>query len=296
MKKPFSLALICTLVAGFSLLLVLRAQENGIVFKTAVHLVEVYATVFDHKGNYVDELRRDQFEVYEDGKPQKIAGFETQAGALSCAILLDTSGSMARVLPLVKNSVVKLIDGLDPHDSVAVYAFNEQLVVRQEFTTDKGMAKRSVLRTRAEGGTALFDALSEVSLEAASRHGKKAIILFTDGDDNLSILTVDSAVTRAKKLGIPLFAIAAGEATSSQNLKRILDKLSQRTGGASYEVKKPKDIDGVFLQITEDLKHIYMISYQASSADSDGKWRKIDLVVKGVGKFWVRAREGYYPD
>jgi VWFA-related protein len=261
-----------------------------------VHLVEVYATVFDHKGYYVDGLGRGSFEVYEDGKRQQISSFETQSQGLSCAILLDTSGSMAEALPRVKNSIVKFIDQLDSHDMVAIYTFDQRLVTRQEFTTDKGMAKRAVLRTRAEGGTALFDSLSEVSLETSARSGKKAIVVFTDGDDNSSALTANTTASRAAKLGIPLYAIAAGEATRSKHLRATLNELSQRTGGATYEVKRPTDTEGVFLDVTHDLQHLYMISYHAPAGPADGRWRKIDLAVKGMKKYSIRAKEGYYPD
>lgn len=296
MKKRMFLVWTCAAVEILALAYALRAQENAGVIKVEVHLVEVYATVFDHKGYYVDGLGRDDFEVYENGKRQNIASFETQQQALSCAILLDTSGSMADALPRVKNSIVNFIDQLNPQDSVAIYTFDQRLVTRQDFTTDKGMAKRAVLRTRAEGQTALFDALSEVSLDASARHGKKAIVVFTDGDDNSSALTARAAANRAKKLGIPLYAIAAGEATQSKKLRETLNELSLQTGGATYEVKKPKDIDAVFVDINQDLQHLYMISYQASSSVADGKWRKIDLVVKGLKKYSIRAKEGYYPD
>lgn len=296
MNKKLSLKWACTLIAGLSLLVAARAQENANVIKVQVRLVEVYATVFDHKGNYIDGLGRDNFEIFEDGKPQKIASFETQSQPLSCAILLDTSGSMTEALPRLKNSILKLIDQLGPQDAVAVYTFDQRLLVRQEFTTDRDMAKRAVLRTRAGGMTALFDALSEVSLEVSTRTGKKAIVVFTDGDDNSSMLTANSAVARAKKLGIPVYAVAAGEAIRSQNLKKTLEDLSQRTGGATYQVQKPKDIEAIFLEITQDMRHLYMISYQPPSAAVDDKWRKIDLVVKGLKKYWVRAKEGYYPD
>jgi Ca-activated chloride channel family protein len=293
-KKSFC-ALLWALVAGISFTVEGRAQGD-FGFKVDVRLVEVYATVFDHKGQYVDGLGRDKFEIYDEGKPQKIASFETEGGALSCAIMLDTSGSMAKALPLVKNSIVKFIEGLDPRDSVAVYGFNERLVARQEYTTDKDMAKRAVLRTRAEGGTALFDALAEVSLEASAREGKNAIILFTDGDDNLSILTVDSAIMRARKLGIPLYAIATGEALQSKSLLQVLDKLSERTGGLSYQVKESKDLNKIFLEIAEDLNHLYMIGYHAPPAGSAENWRKIDIDVKGLNKCRIRAKEGYYPN
>jgi VWFA-related protein len=296
MRKAKFLVLICAAAAVLSLASVDRAQDNAGVIKVEVHLVEVYATVFDHKGYYVDGLGRDSFEIYEDGKRQQISSFETQSQALSCAILLDTSGSMAEALPRVKNSIVKFIDQLDSHDMVAIYTFDQRLVTRQEFTTDKGMAKRAVLRTRAEGGTALFDSLSEVSLETSARSGKKAIVVFTDGDDNSSALTANTTASRAAKLGIPLYAIAAGEATRSKRLRAILNELSQRTGGATYEVKRPTDTEGVFLDVTHDLQHLYMISYHAPAGPADGRWRKIDLSVKGMKKYSIRAKEGYYPD
>jgi Ca-activated chloride channel homolog len=296
MKKRMFLVSSCGLIAALSLAIAVRAQDSAGVIKVEVHLVEVYATVFNQKGYYVDGLGGDSFEVYEDGKRQKISSFETQQQALSCAILLDTSGSMASALPRVKNSIVNFIDKLDPQDSVAVYTFDQRLVARQDFTTDKDMAKRAVLRTRAEGGTALFDALSEVFLEASARHGKKAIVVFTDGDDNSSALTANAAATRAKKLGIPLYAVAAGEATRSGKLRGTLNDLSQQTGGATYQVKRPKDVDAVFADITQDLQHLYMLSYQAPGGAANGKWRKIDLVVKGVKKYSLRAKEGYYPD
>jgi VWFA-related protein len=109
-------------------------------------------------------------------------------------------------------------------------------------------------------------------------------------------LTASAAATRAKKLGIPLYAIAAGEATRSKRLRGILEELSQHTGGTTYEVKKPKDVDAVFAAITQDLQHLYMLSYQAHSGTAGGRWRKIDLIVKGLKNYSIRAKEGYYPD
>ena len=294
-KRTF-LILTCASAALLAAQVATRSQDPVGVIKVEVHLVEVYATVFDHKGRYVDGLRRNNFEVYEDGHSQTISSFETNAQALSCAILLDTSGSMSEALPRVKNSVVHLIDQLDEQDSVAVYTFDQHFVTRQDFTTDRAQAKRAVLRTRAEGRTALFDALSQVALASSARRGKKAIVAFTDGDDNSSVLTANAAIARAKKVGVPLYAVAAGEAMRLKNLKKILEDLSQRTGGATYVVKKAKDIDGVFAGITEDLQHLYMLSYQAPSSPADGKWHKIDLVVKGLEKCSVRAKEGYYPN
>jgi VWFA-related protein len=272
-----------------------RGQQLPTVIKIEVHLVEVYATIYDHKGGYVDGLARESFQVFDDGKAEQITEFETSGQSLSCGILLDTTGSMAEALPRVKNSIVKLIDALDPQDSVAIYTFDSHLTVRQEFTTDKPSAKRAVLRTRAEGQTALFDALSEAAQDISQRAGKKALIVFTDGDDNASVLNASASVTRAKKLGIPLYAIAEGEATRSPNLRKLLSDLSERTGGASYTAKKPGDIEQIFQKIAEDLKHLYMIAYQPPSSPGDTRWHKIELSVGGVKDYRIRAKEGYFP-
>jgi len=270
-------------------------QSSGTI-KVEVRLVEVYATIYDQKGRYVDGLSRNSFQVFDDGMPEEIANFETSGQSLSCAILLDTTGSMAEALPRVKNSIVKLIDELGPQDSVAIYTFDERLTVRQEFTTDKDAAKRAILRTRAQGRTALFDALSQVAQDISKRPGKKTLIVFTDGDDNSSALNANAAVGRAKRVGIPLYAIAEGEAVKSQNLKKLLEDLSQRTGGSAYQVNKSSDIDQVFHKIAQDLQHLYMISYQPPSASADGKWHKINLSVKGLKDYRARAKEGYFPD
>jgi Ca-activated chloride channel family protein len=290
------LAIVCATAFAFGLCSGFRvAQQTAGAIKVEVHLVEIYATVHDHKGGYVDGLARDNFEVFDDGKSEPITNFETSGQSLSCGILLDTTGSMAEALPRVKNSIVKLIDAIDQQDSVAIFTFDSQLSVRQEFTTDKQAAKRAILRTRAEGQTALFDALAEAAQEVAARPGKKVLIVFTDGDDNASALNATAAIGRAKKLGIPLYAIAEGEATRSHNLRKILDELSERTGGAAYQVKKPAEIEEVFEKIAEDLKHLYMIAYQPPAAAGDSKWHKIEVAVRGMKDYRIRAREGYFP-
>src|SRR5207237_7007022 len=101
-----------------------------------------------------------------------------------------------------------------------------------------------------------------------------------------------AAVARAKKAGVPLYTIAEGEATHSHNLRKLLDELSERTGGAAYEVKKPGEMEQVFHEISEDVRHLYMISYRPPEGANDGKWRKIDVIVQGSNAFRRRLQEG----
>jgi Ca-activated chloride channel family protein len=270
-------------------------QQLSTTLRVTTRLVEVPVTVLDSRGHYVDGLERGDFQIIENGQTQKIKYFENNAGFISCAILLDTTGSMERALPRLKNSVVRFIDELGPDDSVAIYSFSEALVQQQKLTKDKEAAKRSVLRLRARGDTALFDALTDVTGEIARQSGKKVVVVFTDGDDNASVLTAQAAVSRATKDGVPLFSIAEGEAMDSVRLKKILSDISNNTGGEMYEIRNMKDIEDIFSKISTALQHLYLVTYQPPLDPDDGKWRRIEVLVGDSSKYRIRAKEGYFP-
>jgi Ca-activated chloride channel family protein len=279
-------------LAALFTLAVLTAQDGPI--RVDVRLVEVYATVLDQKGRYVDGLSPERFEVIDEGRPQKIRDFESTSSELSCALLLDTTGSMRPTLPAVKNAAVKLIDELGPRDAVAVMRFDDHLTVLQDFTTDKAVAKNAVLRTRAMGATALFDAIAQTARQVSSRHGKKAILVFTDGDDNSSVLNGQSAIMRARKLGVPVYAVAEGDALKSKPLLKNLENLATSTGGAFYTARDGHHVGRIFEDISYDLQHSYMLTFSPEPPPPDDRWRTIRVRIKGEGHRVV-AREGYAP-
>jgi Ca-activated chloride channel family protein len=273
----------------------MRHWTEKYIFRADARLVEVYATVRDNHGRYLDGLDKDRFQVLDNGEPQPLVAFESDSKKLSCAILIDTTGSMAGVLPMVKNSVVHLVDELREDDAVAVYSFSTSLNRLQDFTTDRGAAKQAILRTRAGGATALFDAISELALEIAPRSGKKAIVVFTDGADNASLLNARAAVQRAKKAGVPVFAIAEGEALTSKPLLNELKDAAEMTGGQPFQVHKASEIATVFQEISGDLQHMYMLVYKPPAV-AEAKWRTIQLTVNGLKDAKIRAKEGYLPE
>jgi Ca-activated chloride channel homolog len=270
------------------------AQEQA-VFRVDTRLVEVYATVRDNHGRYMDGLTRDRFQVLDNGVPQTVTAFESNSSRFTCAILIDTTGSMAGVLPVVKNSVTHLIDELRDEDSVGVFSFNTRLNQLQDFTQNKAAAKQAVLRTRAAGATALFDAIAELAYQIAPRNGKKAIVVFTDGADNSSLLNAQAAVKRAKKAGVPVYAIAEGEALGSKSLLDELKDVAEMTGAQSYLAHKASDIVNIFARISEDLQHTYMLAFQPAP-NPVPKWRTIQLTVSGLKEPKIRAKEGYLPE
>jgi VWFA-related protein len=269
--------------------------QSDAVFRVETRLVEVYATVRDHNGRYLDGLSQDRFQVKDNGQVQPVLAFESNTTQLSCAILLDTTGSMATVLPIVKSSVLHMIDELAPDDNIAVYNFSVGLKRLQDFTTDKAAAKQAVLRGRASGDTALFDAIAELSREIEPRAGKKAIVVFTDGADNASLLNARSAVQRAKKSGIPVYAVAEGDALKNGQLLAEIKDIAETTGAKFYEAHRTSQINEIFLDISGDLGHTYLLAYKPPPT-TEQKWRTIALAVLGMKDVKISAKEGYLPE
>lgn len=267
----------------------------GEIFRADARLVEVHATLTDGKGRYLDGIPRERFTVFEDGRQQKLQAFESQNTEVSCALLLDTTGSMHAALPALKSAALKLIGELRANDSVAVYSFDHTVTALEPFTTDKRAARRAVLRAYPHGETALHDALARVSRDIAARSGKKVIVVLTDGADNASSLTVEAAVKRAKTVGAPVYAVAQGAALDYPVLLRQLEAVSAATGGLSFGIRNPAQIRGVFESVAADLKHGYLLAYQPAPA-GDRSWRRIRVEVKGAKGVRIRAREGYYPE
>lgn len=271
----------------------LPAQELPL-FRTEGRLVEVYAAVFDHDGRHLTGLLQDDFEVRDNGRPQAISTFESASADLSCALLLDTTGSMVLALPTLKNAVAGLIDALRPNDSVAVYGFNESVREVVEFTRDKAAAKRAVFSLRSNGRTALFDSINHLSRTLEKRPGKKALIVFTDGDDNSSLLSSRAALARARRSGLPVYTIAQGDALEQKALLDMLKDIAGLTGGLAFTVNSGSQMGKVFAAISKDLKSSYMLAY--SPPREVAAWHRIEVIVKGQKQVRVRAKEGYSTD
>jgi VWFA-related protein len=265
------------------------------IFRTSVRLVEVYATVTDGRGRYVDDLVSADFEVLDDEVPAKVEIFESSASGVSVALALDTTGSMQAALPALKSAALRLIADLRPVDSVAVYAFNDKVSQLQSFTTNRDIARRAVLRTRVSGPTGFHDALVRVARDLSVRPGKKAIVVFTDGVDNASSLTSDSAIKRAKSEGVTIYTIAQGDALKSPKLLTQLETVAKGTGGLAFAVKFPAEIRAVFDHISQDLQHGYFLTFHPAS-DVQQKWHPITVALTEARGLTVRARQGYNPD
>lgn len=270
------------------------AAQDATTFKEDVRLVEVYATVFDRGGHPVRGLTREQFEIRDDGLVQPIRAFETSDHSLSCALLLDTTGSMHEVMPTVLNAAREFIATLRPIDSVGIYGFSDHLEQLSDMGTDRAAARRALTRLRAAGRTALFDSVSQLARSLQNRPGKKVIVVLTDGGDNASILNRQSAAESARKSGVPVFAIAEGDALNDTAAQKLLHELATATGGHAYKAEHPKDIDTVFASIAADLQNGYLLAFRPPMEESKTDWHELQILVKDVEQpLRIRARTGY---
>lgn len=271
------------------------AAADDLVFQARGRVVEAYATVTDSRGRYADDLNPEQFTILEEGEAKPVFAFESRMAGVSVALVFDTSGSMVTTLPKLKSAALQLLDDLRPVDSAAVYTFDDTVTAQVPFSEDKEAAKRAILKLHACGITALYEALVRVNHDLAGRTGKKAIIVFTDGADNASMLSAGLAIEKAKQRGVPIFTIAQGEAVFHPELVSQLSNIAQSTGGVPFLIHKPAEIAEVFEKISQDLAHGYMVAFQPSSGEHHG-WRKINVEVKGAKGLQVRARQGYYAE
>jgi len=276
--------------AGLRLLPRLVSQTP--TFRAEARLVEVHATVYDGRGRHITGLGRDDFEILEGQQTQAVEIFESDESPFSLGLLLDITGSMEDSLPVVKQACLHLIDELRPQDQVAVFSFSDRMAAAQDFTADRKAAAAAIRRLRAGGKTALFDALARASMRMAERKGKRALVVLTDGNDNASALTMESALQRARREAIPVYCLAQGEALQASKLMDTLEKIAAVTGADAFRLNRPARIGGIFQEISRDLASSYLLAYRPRPGA--GEWRPIQVRVRQRKGARVRCREGYF--
>jgi Ca-activated chloride channel homolog len=261
--------------------------------KVDVRMIEVYAAVSDSRGRPMTKLQSDDFHVLEDNRPQQIRVFEPQSSAMTIALLVDTTGSMAADLPRVKNAVARLLDAVKPEDNVGLFTFANGLNRLSNFSTDRNTTLKAIFKARATGQTALFDSLAQLSRQISRDGGKKAILLFTDGDDNSSVLSLEASVKSVQRTGVPIYTVLYGSALRDPRLSQRLERISMLTGGIPFKVKDAGAVAAAFARVGEDMQNMYLLGYQSDS-DNQDDWRSIKVTLPNHPKLKLRAKEGYW--
>jgi Ca-activated chloride channel homolog len=187
------------------------AQTDGNArYKSGIELVNVTATVFDSNGRYVPNLTKDDFTVYEDGRPQAITQFSADRVPVSLGIALDTSGSMqGEKMAEAERALDRfLYDLLDPHDEIFLYRFSNSPVLLQPWTTNRELLARALGHISPNGGTALYDAVIEaIPLTRDGKNAKKALLIISDGNDTSSRADLREAKQRITESETLVYAV-----------------------------------------------------------------------------------------
>lgn len=276
------------------------------VFRAETDLVALNVTVTDREGGAITGLRKEDFNVYEDGTEQTISLFANEQAPISWGLVLDRSGSMSDMMEDVYEAALHQIEEGTDEDEMFIVTFNDQVDVVSDFVTDTHRLENALLGLRAEGATALWDAVGfALQHIRTGRHRKKALVVVTDGEDNRSELPFRALIEgaeRAETLVYPVGMMAPmgrwdrwiGRIGGGPPVRRELEKLAEVTGARAHF---PTDIPAcrqAMREIARELRHQYAIGYYPTNSKRDGKWRKIRVAVMAASSAVARTRTGYY--
>jgi Ca-activated chloride channel homolog len=185
-------------------------DEAGFRFKSGVELINVTATVSDASGRFVSGLRQEDFVIYEDDQPVNVTHFNAERVPVSLGIVLDTSGSMAgSKIQAAQNALDKfLYELLDKQDEIFLYRFSNSVVLLQDWTKDRQLLSRALGRITPNGGTALYDAVSEaIPLTQQGQYRKKALLVISDGNDTASASGIREVKAQIRESEVLVYAV-----------------------------------------------------------------------------------------
>lgn len=211
-----------------------RTRKAAYAESVDVEVVQVTATITDGRGHFVNGLSRNDFQIFEGGVPQTITHFAGENVPLDLVVAIDISESMAPAMPTVKEAVRKFLNALGENNQVTLVGFNNDLVTLARRGSTAAQRSRAVDRLEPWGGTALYDVIIRSIDSFGQQRGRRIIVIFTDGDDQSSHVTLGDLERRVEGSDATLYLVGQGLATSSVQLKRILDRIADISGGRRY--------------------------------------------------------------
>ncbi len=308
------------------------AQDDTSRIRVSVVLVQLNVAVTDNKGNYISGLGPEDFSITEDKIQEKTATFEegngpthrlmeigssdgkslttvadkmpTEQGSVidganrfagaNVFILFDTSNYMYRGFVFAQDAIADFIRSLEGVSKLALYSYSRDLSRVTTLTPDRSQVLRGVRTTVAGDDAALYNGLLLTVKDAAQLTGRKAIVVFSNGPDNASLVPPEDVAELAQSTGTIIYMISTQAAEAEPVSTAVFERMSKATGGKAYFSKDWQDEKQAFTSIRDDLAHLYAISYYPQPNSNHG-WRAISvkLVGKNLQKYHIRTRAGY---
>jgi Ca-activated chloride channel family protein len=274
-----------------------QPQPQQPVFKAAPGVtVPVFATVSDADKRLVPGLTEDQFEVFDNDKPQKLTVFDNRPQPITVVVMLDTSGSMTLSIDLLKQAAVQFAIRMLPGDKGKMGAFNDKIQFSSRFTGDRDELASDVRDIDYGNGTKLYDALDASMDELKGIEGRRVVLVFTDGDDTESRASLGKVIDRARADEVMVYAIGLesnyfnGQRMVRSKPDRGLRKIADETGGGYFELERTSDLAPTFTRVASELHSQYVIGFAPTQLDN--KVHRLTVKMKSPG-MTARARRSY---
>jgi VWFA-related protein len=287
-------------------------NQDDATFSTEVKVVNILATVRTKSGQIINDLTKDDFTVAENKRPEEIRYFSRESDLpLTIGLMVDTSMSQTRVLESERSASFQFVDQVlrEGKDKVFVTQFDMAVMTRQKPTSSRRDLEESLpyvdtpskneLQTQRGGGTLLFDAVVKASREIMSvQQNRKAMIILSDGGDNGSEETLQSAIEAAQRADTIIYSILFSDATyyggyGDPEGKGYMQRLAKETGGGYFEVSKKLTINQIYGIIEQELRSQYNLGFVSDQPVRVSEFRNLQLTVKRKDLV-VQARDRYW--
>ena len=273
---------------------IVRTALTGVIenlFSSSVDAVEVVASVMNGS-RPVRGLPQSAFHISEDDVPQSIVQFSGGDDLpLEVVVAVDNSASVGPFMAVLKQAVREFLGSLSRNDRVTLLGFGNRVVTFARRESDQAARLAALDRMNASGHTVLYDAVLQ-GLDVLERQsGRRALVVFTDGEDEGSSAVLPTVDRRLRETEVTVFMIGEGRGNNVAALQRVMTRIAEPTGGSAVFEEKPEDLQRAFASIRSELSSQYLLGYVSTNEQRDGSWRRLKIDVDGHGK--VRAREGY---
>jgi VWFA-related protein len=282
-----------------------EGSNNGDIprIKVGTNEVNVVFTVTDKHGKRITDLKQADFRFVDDNKPAaEIRSFHAETNLpLQVGLLIDASNSVRDRFKFEQESAIEFLNQTvrRGYDQAMVVGFDATPEVTTDFTDDTEKLGQGVRMLRPGGGTALYDALyyacrDKLLKKAQNGPTRRAIILLSDGEDNLSHVTREEAIEMAQRAEAIVYTISTNVSGTKGAGDKVLERIADATGGRPFFPFQIRDVANAFAEIQDELRSQYAVSYKPADLKSDGHFRTIEIVALDRKNFRVRARRGYY--
>jgi VWFA-related protein len=299
----FFLAAACSIGLGAqqaALSLAAAANSEGPeTIRVTTNVVLVPVLVTDRYDQFITGLGKDNFQLYDDRVRQEIRYFTSEDVPVSAILLLDTSGSMVRKLPMASMAIREFLKTSNPEDEFSLIQFNDEPRVLAPFTQDHATIAKWLPFFEPHGWTALLDAIDTALTEMKyARHARKAIFIISDGGDNRSRHTATEVQRRVTEANVQIYSIGIFSPFESdeQTGAVLLRTLARQTGGRLFKVDEPNLLPETAKTIGAALRNQYVLGYSPAASKNDGKYHRIEVKVvqpKGSPKLLTSFRSSY---